>query len=163
MSRTSQTNLQKKPRPHQQKGAGMMEVLIALLVLSIGILGLATLQSIGLKYNHQSYQRTQAILQIYDMADRIRSNGPGKAAAYNAFAMAGDPTGLTKDCAVAGAPCTFNERATYDFETWRQSLAAFLGPNAQGSVIRQNAQIHAIRVNWTENDVPKTFIYEAQL
>ena len=162
MNRMSQTNSQKVQTPRLQKGAGMMEVLIALLVLSIGILGLATLQSIGLKYNHQSYQRTQAILQIYDMADRIRSNNPGKATAYNGFAMAGDPGSLTKNC--AGTACTSTERATYDFESWRQSLAANLGPTAQGSVVRQaGTLVHVIQVNWMENDIPKTFVYEAQL
>jgi len=164
MNRQSLSKYQKMQAPRQQKGAGMMEVLIALLVLSIGILGLATLQSIGLKYNHQSYQRTQAILQIYDMADRIRSNGPGKVAAYDGFALAGKPASLTKDCAVFGTACTFNERATYDFESWRQSLDDNLGPTAQGSVIRQlGTPIHVITVNWNENDVPKSFIYEAQL
>lgn len=165
MNLMSQTKLQKKQMPHQQKGAGMMEVLIALLVLSIGILGLATLQSIGLKYNHQSYQRTQAILQIYDMADRIRSNVPGKVAAYDSLANTGPaPTTLSVDCAVVGTPCTSAQRATYDYDSWRQSLAANLGPAARGSVVRQaGTLIHVIRVNWNENDVPKSFIYEAQL
>ncbi len=163
MNLMPQTKAQIEQTHHHQKGAGMMEVLIALLVLSIGILGLATLQSIGLKYNHQSYQRTQAILQIYDMADRIRSNVPGKISAYDSMASAGPaPTTLSVDCTVA-PPCTSAQRATYDYDSWRQSLAANLGPAARGSVLRQNALIHVIRVNWNENDIPKSFIYEAQL
>lgn len=143
-----------------------MEVLIALLVLSIGILGLATLQSIGLKYNHQSYQRTQAIMQIYDIADRIRSsNSNGKATQYEAFALGppADPTGATvsPDCTVA--ICNQAQRAAFDIERWRQSLVRYLGPGATGGVSRvAGTRIHSIRVDWMENDVPKSFIYEAQ-
>jgi type IV pilus assembly protein PilV len=147
----------------KQKGVGMLEVLIALLVLYIGILGLATLQSIGVKYNHQSYHRTQAIMQIYDIADRIRANAPGKAAAYDNHAFAAAPLVLTKDCAAVATACTSGERATYDLQSWRQSIQTFLGPDARGRVNRENAQIHSIEITWLENDLQKNFIYEAQL
>lgn len=149
-----------------QTGVGMMEVLIALLVLSIGILGLATLQSIGLKYNHQSYQRTQVVMQIYDIADRIRANNTGKARFYEAFTLASpaDPTGasISPDCTTT--VCTAANRAAFDIERWRQSLVRYLGPNAQGAVERvPGTRLHRIQVNWDENDVPKSFAYEAQL
>lgn len=158
MKYNSQLNIQT-----QQTGAGMLEVLIALLVLSIGILGLATLQSIGLKYNHQSYQRTQAIMQIYDMTDRIRSNAPGKGAAYNDFAEQAAPVALTKDCTSDPIPCTSGERALFDFERWQTSLEDYLGPTARGRILRLNPKIHMIRVTWDENDIRKNFVYEAQL
>ena len=45
------------------KGFSLLEVMVALLVLSIGLLGLAGLQTFSLKFNHQSYERTQATLQ----------------------------------------------------------------------------------------------------
>lgn len=155
--------------PALQKGVGMMEVLIALLVLSIGILGLATLQSIGLKYNHHSYQRTQAVMQIYDIADRIRANGRGKAIQYNAFALGppADPTGATvsPDCTVAICNDPLGaDRAAFDIERWRQSLVRYLGPAAQGGVTRiAGTRNHQIRVDWMENDVLKSFVYEVQL
>ncbi len=159
-----QTQLQKKQAPRQQKGVGMMEVLIALLVLSIGILGLATLQSIGLKYNHQSYQRTQAILQVYDMADRIRANSPGKATAYDSLTSTPGLTTPGTNCTGFGVTCTSVARANYDIDSWGISLEANLGTGATGSVARQGTTpIHVITVNWTENNVPKSFVYEAQL
>ncbi len=55
-------------------GFSLLEVLIALLVLSIGLLGLAGLQGTGLRYNHSAYLRSQATFQTYDMADRMRAN-----------------------------------------------------------------------------------------
>lgn len=167
MNRMSETKLQLKQAPRQQKGAGMMEVLIALLVLSIGILGLATLQSIGLKYNHQSYQRTQAVMQVYDIIDRIRSNNSvGKANDYQAFSLGppADPTGtsVSPDCTVA--ICSTTQRAAFDIERWRQSLVRYLGPDAQGGVSRAaGTRVHRIQVDWMENDVLKSFVYEAQL
>ena len=164
MNRMSQTILKRKHAPRLQKGAGMMEVLIALLVLSIGILGLATLQSIGLKYNHQSYQRTQAVLQVYDMADRIRANSPGKVAAYDNLTSTPGITTPGTNCNGFGVTCTFANRASYDIDSWGISLEANLGAGASGSVTRQaGTPIHVITVNWTENNVPKSFVYEAQL
>ncbi len=74
MSHT-QIPLGKNKRWNQrQYGFSLLEVLIALLVLSIGLLGLAGLQTLGLKFNMQSYQRTQAALLAYDIVDRMRAN-----------------------------------------------------------------------------------------
>ena len=55
----------------------MIDVLVAMVVLSIGLLGLAGLQATGLRYNHGAYLSTQATLQAYDMADRMRANMAG--------------------------------------------------------------------------------------
>lgn len=80
----------------RQRGVTMMEVLIAVLVLAIGLLGMAALQSASLRYNHSAYMRTVSNNLAYDMADRMRAN---RDAALNgdydiAYADA-DPTGAT--------------------------------------------------------------------
>ena len=72
-------------------GFSIIEVLVALLVLAIGLLGLAALQAQGLRFNHDAYVRTQATHLAYDIIDRMRSNR-ANAAAYTA----GDP-GLACD------------------------------------------------------------------
>ena len=51
-----------------------MEVLIALLVLSIGLLGLAALQSQGMRFNNEAYYRTQATQLAYEIIDAMRGN-----------------------------------------------------------------------------------------
>ncbi len=56
------------------KGFTLIEVLVALLILSIGLLGLAGLQVSGLRSNHSAYVRSQAVMLAQDMADRMRSN-----------------------------------------------------------------------------------------
>ncbi len=55
-------------------GFSLLEVLIAVLVLSIGLLGLATLQATSLGFNHDAYARSQATLMAYDITDRMRAN-----------------------------------------------------------------------------------------
>jgi type IV pilus assembly protein PilV len=57
-----------------ERGFTLLEVLIALLILSIGLLGLAALQTVGLRSNQMAVLRTQATHQAYDMTDRMRAN-----------------------------------------------------------------------------------------
>jgi type IV pilus assembly protein PilV len=59
------------------KGLTLLEVLIALLVLSIGLLGIAGLQLTGLRENQNAHFRTQAVYLANDMADRMRANPTG--------------------------------------------------------------------------------------
>ena len=63
----------------KQRGFTLLEVMIALLIFSIGLLGLAGLQAGGLRSNNQAQLRTIAVIQAYDMADRIRANPRGVA------------------------------------------------------------------------------------
>lgn len=67
-------------RSEAQGGFSMIEVLIAVLVLSIGLIGLASLQGVSLQFNNSAYLRSQATNLAYDMADRVRAN---RAAALN--------------------------------------------------------------------------------
>ena len=57
-----------------QRGVGMIEVLVSILVLGVGALGVATMQLTGLKYNTGSHGRSQAVFMANDMMDRIRAN-----------------------------------------------------------------------------------------
>jgi len=73
----------------------LVEALVALVVLSIGLLGIAGLQITSLKANHGSATRTQAVYLAYDIIDRMRAN-PAKAiaGAYN-IAVGATPTAGT--------------------------------------------------------------------
>ena len=63
--------------PSPQAGFTIIEMLIAVLVISIGLLGMAGLQTTGIQQSHNSYLKTQASMLAYDMADRMRSNLQG--------------------------------------------------------------------------------------
>jgi len=61
-------------RAKQQRGFSLVEVLVALIVLSVGLLGIAAMYVETLRANRDALVRTQAIALASDLADRIRSN-----------------------------------------------------------------------------------------
>ena len=61
-------------RASRQSGASLLEVLVSVLILAIGLLGIAALQSITLKNTQSSSERTAAIIQSYAMLDMMRAN-----------------------------------------------------------------------------------------
>lgn len=81
-----------------QQGVGLMEVMIAILILSISLLTIASLQSKSLQYNQSAYWRSQANVLAYDLFDRVRSlNSEEKA-----VAATGEHTQITQWKAVLG-------------------------------------------------------------
>jgi len=60
----------------QAGGAGLLEVLVAVLILGIGLLGVAATQSVALKASQVSTMRSQAIIEGYGMLDAIRAAMP---------------------------------------------------------------------------------------
>lgn len=128
-----------------QYGFTLIEVLVAIVVLSLGLLGLAGLIALGLKTNQTAYYRTIATQQANDMADRIRSNLAGaRAGNYNAI-LANIPANL--DCFAQA--CTPAEMATYDWARWN-TLNGILLPGGTGTVAGSVALGYLITVTWTE-------------
>ena len=79
----------------RQQGFTLLEVLIALLILSIGLLGLAALQTTSLRSNQMASMRTTATQLAYDMSDRMRANPVGVAAGEYVLAGGTTPTGTS--------------------------------------------------------------------
>lgn len=112
----------------QQSGLSLIEVLIATVVLSTGLLGLAGLQIAGMKTTHNSYQMQQATWIVHDLLEKMRANraevfrmdsDPKPVSKYllaNLTSAATHCADLTtkpaKDCATA--LCSNQELATYD-------------------------------------------------
>lgn len=128
-----------RSNPHRNTGFTLLEVLIAVIVLSIGLLGLAGLQTTGLRNNQDAYARTQATTLANDMADRIRANIAG----YNAGSYNNTAT-LTATCETSGG-CTPQQMAQHDTFRWNQALAVL--PSGQGSVAT-NAPLVTVTVRW---------------
>jgi len=118
---------------HKRKHAGftLIEVLVSLLVFSIGLLGLAALQLQSLKFNQSAYQRSQASLMAYDVLDRMRSNV--LAARNGNYNIGLDDPGTLTSCTGTGVTCTSAQIATFDLFEWKQALAAVL-PKGDGSI-----------------------------
>ena len=94
-----------------QKGAGMMEVLISMLILAIGVFGFVALQARATGATTEALKRSDAILILQGMAERIRLNPTGN---YKATIVA-------KDCNTA--PCSVNDQALSDLDFFSKQAA----------------------------------------
>src|SRR5688500_14724089 len=92
-----------------QHGVGIIEVLVALMVMSVGMLGIAGLYVTSLRANRTALTRTHAINLVNDMADRIRAN-PSARSAYNGISSS--PPALRK--CTQGDNCTATQLAEDD-------------------------------------------------
>ena len=120
----------------RQSGFSLIEVLIALLVLSIGLLGLAALQAQGMRFNHDAYVRTQATNLAYDIIDRIRTNR-ANVASYTAA----DPGG---GCIEADV------NASNDLTCWYEDLRDTL-PGGSGAIAANGAaNFFDVTVRWID-------------
>jgi len=140
--------------PTQQTGFTIIEMLIAVLVISIGLLGMAGLQTTGIQQSHNSYLKTQASLLAYDMSDRMRSNLQGVIAGnYDAVDSMDDPVESAPGCATSNTACSAAATATNDIYQWTNpdnggSIASLL-PSGYG-MISQDTGVFTITVLWDE-------------
>ena len=113
----------------RQGGFSLVEVLIAVLVLGVGLLGLALLQSISLRNGNSAAHRTQATNLAYDMIDMIRANRP-EAGNYNLIRFndfaAIDPNNCLP-------PNASSARWQQDRSIWRCAVVRAL-PGGEGNV-----------------------------
>lgn len=134
-------------------GFTLLEVMIALVIFSIGLLGLAGLQGLTVKSNQIAFSRTVATQLAYDLADRIRNN---KTANYAVTIPATAPT----SCVTSSASCSPSELANYDLYEWSQGLN---DPNnnlsrVQGSVTASGAG-YMVAIGWDEKNAGLTGTY----
>lgn len=121
----------------------MIEVLVALLVLSIGLLAVAGLQARSLKVNTGAYLRSQANQLAYDITDRIRGNRAGALDGHYAVDAGKQPD----DVGCSGASgCDPEEIAQSDIHAWKDRLDNLL-PEGEGRITTDNG-IATITVFW---------------
>jgi len=112
----------------RQRGVGLMEVMIAVLVLGIGVLGVMALQTVALKNTDSSALSSQATIQVYAMFDLLRAKNDKKEGG-------------------TGVPLAWTTRGQWEkgngsrsathlgtVEDWLASLQETLGPDAKGLV-----------------------------
>ena len=135
------------------RGFTLLEVLVAVLVMSIGLLGLAGLMGSTLKNSHSAYQRTQATWLAYDALDRMRANHlVALAGGYNlALGAAPGGSGLAKE----------------DLAEWDAAVAGTL-PAGDGSIAVAAGGAVRIIVQWddtrgTGGGAAEQFIVDSQL
>ncbi len=116
-------------------GFSLLEVMVAVAVLSTALLGLAFLQVLGLRSGNSAYHRSQATVLAYDMGERMRAS-PADAASY-VIPLTGTP------------PPKDGTKATESQHEWIATVARTL-PSGQGSV-EMSAGVARITVQWADN------------
>ena len=168
-------------RRRQAAGFTLLEVLIAVVVFAIGLLGIAGLQVAGLRFSHGSQLRSVATMQAENMADHLRANQAGVlAGAYNQTSSL--PTSYSKDCDAVN--CTSTELATFHLATWNSHVSstkpkesnADVLPSGTGTVCIDStpndgsagnwrcdnlAVVYAIKVVWTERTTAQNDLGDA--
>ena len=160
------------PVKRSQSGFTLVEILIAIVIFSIGLLGIAGLQVSGMRFTHDAQLRSIAVAQAETMADMMRANEAGmRDGSYNIQdAM---PDDFDPDC--GALVCTAEERAVYDLKVWNTTtLDAPLEanqdvlPNGHGVVCVDSTPddgtlgawecdnvgvVYAIKIEWDERTV----------
>ncbi len=137
----------------RQKGFTLIEVLVAVVVLGIGLTGMAGLQVVSMRSSQQADQRTHATLLAYDILDRMRTNVVASQAGDYDTGMNDDVSALEL-CFGIAADCNPSEFADHDRRQWRQTLDNFLS-DGRGSIatVTVAGQTQAtIIVQWVDAD-----------
>ena len=127
---------------NRQQGVSLLEVLISVVVLSIGLLGLAGLQTVSLRNNASAYQRGLATMLANDVIDRMRADLPS----CGTYAVSLDPADGEGDVA-----------------DWKDTVAAAL-PGGRASVVMAAGTV-TVTIRWDDNrnEVPISFTTQTTL
>jgi len=108
------------------QGFSLIEVLIAVAILSIGLLGLAGLQAASIRNTGSSGQRSIAVNLAADIADRMRANPTALGAGDYVYDYGANPTGVQTAACTTAAGCTPQQLARNDIFQWNAALLAML-------------------------------------
>lgn len=110
-----------RANPVAQSGFSLIEVLVAALVLSIGLVGVAALQALSLQNNQSAFMRSQATALAYDLADRARAN----LASANSNLYNPATAGIKANCKTT-VGCSPQDLAQHDLAEWNAAVATAL-------------------------------------
>lgn len=140
-------------RSGRQAGFSMVEALVALVVLSVGMLGIASLYVVSLRSSGSAISRTQAVNLASDLADRIRANRSA-GNAYAAVVSTDDEPTAVDSCIGQTVICDPATMAAYDLEVWRQQLIATMPGGTTGAVSvvgTSSPRTYTITIEWKES------------
>ncbi|AOE66082.1 type IV pilus modification protein PilV [Pseudomonas fluorescens] len=121
--------------PEHQTGMTLIEVLVAVLILAVGLLGAAVVQLNALKYTDSARMTSQASFIAYDMLDRLRANS---GADYS--------WGLAERAPSVTAGASVRDLDLHDFEA---NIVGFAGESGQGSVVMRGNEV-IVSISWDD-------------
>ncbi|MEM7467462.1 MAG: type IV pilus modification protein PilV [Pseudomonadota bacterium] len=139
MRHTNQTICSHKA---SEQGFTLVEILVAMLVLAIGMLGIAALQLRGLQYNHDAYLRSQINLLAYDIADRMRLNSDNAATYASTQVLT-----TTRPSCTVGIVSVAN-----DLNCWYQQGYDALPPGSEMDIVADASGTFSANISWSDRD-----------
>lgn len=149
----------KHPIAGRAQGFSLIEVLIALVILSVGLLGIAAMVSVSMKSRSSSYLRTQALALGSAILDRMRANhATAVTGGYNITVDASTPfSGAAQNCNGSSNTCTPAQIAAMDMYDWNEDLVNLLGYGQASNVsyyistlpVGQFTQVQVI-ISWND-------------
>ena len=155
--------MKKHIRKHRRmSGITMVESLVALVIISVGMLGIAGMYLASLQAQRSANMRMQAINMTSDMADHIRANWAGR----SFYKAAATDKGEQKDC--GSASCTPEEIAKNDIFVWKHAISEALPANANGQLkftdnARPEPDVCEVLVTWREPGADVDSTYKAMV
>lgn len=151
--------------PRATRGFTLVEVMVALIVISVGMLGIAGMQGLALSSASSARMRALASIEAASMATTMHTDRAFWAVNVGTWTVNGttftDPTGLmptgAQDCTSSGTalPCDAATMGAYDLQNWANALSEVL-PDPQASISCPNGTpplTCTITINWVENAV----------
>ena len=162
------------PKTRSQAGFSLIEVLVAMLILAIGLLGLAALQTQGVRFNNDAYIRTQGTTIAYDIIDKMRVNR-GNAASYDFITTPANkpvknavpPSGFYT-WAAGETPYNCNPllaTVLNDLACWLNSVELIL-PLGAGTITQQaapNTTLFDVSISWLDRQFKTAPLCNAQV
>jgi type IV pilus assembly protein PilV len=152
-----------KRSPRAHGGFTLLEVLVALLVLSIGLLGIGKLMMLSARANDSAYMRSQATALGYTILDAMRANRQQALGGGYDTNVVG--VGASQNCVATAPGCTPAQQAQSDTWQWNQSLASAL-PAGSGTVVTATAPDNrtgasnvtaTVTVTWSDKVAEQSF------
>lgn len=125
----------------QAKGFTLIEVIVAMVILAIGLLGMASLVMTSMQSNQGAYLRSQASMLAADMAERIRANS----IQTSAYVSSSQPA--AENCST----CTPAQQVNADLYQWWSNLTTAI-PGATARITAPSLGNYLITINWVESD-----------
>lgn len=123
-----------------QKGTTLLEVLISIVIVSVGLLGVASMQINTLRNNQSSYERSMSVMLTYSIAERISAN-QSNALDYN----------INQNVNVGCNIPAGNTLADTDRVLWLNELQSYLGNDSCGAIACNGAGSCDITIRWNDS------------
>ena len=138
--------------PLSQQGFTLIEVMVAVFVLAVGILGMAVMQAVSVRESQNSIFRSQADILAADMADRLRANRADATDPLSTNYVTDGTAVVAGTCQGTTANCNAVQMASYDIAQWQTQITNSSLPSGVGIITRNDGTSeYTILVFWDED------------